>query len=228
MLRAHPGSSAPPSVSKQLLRLLVVDDHDLFRAGLRALLSQVDGVAIIAEAQDERSALAALTPQVDVSLVDVRLRGPNGIALVRELRRRGIATPVLMLTMCDDREFVLDAFAAGANGYALKTTHGAELAQAVRAVHAGERYLSPELRRIAGELDRGTAPDGVLATMSAREREIFELLVNGASNKEIAAQLFIRVKTVETHRTRIFNKLNVNSMGELVRLAARHHLLDGA
>ena len=209
------------------VRLFLVDDHDLFCAGLRALLAAHSELTVIGEAHDQRSALAALSPEIDVFVIDVRLPGSNGIALVRELRRRGIATPILMLTMCDEREFVLDAFSAGANGYVLKTADAADLLAAVRCVVGGRRYLSPRLQPLRDELDGGNA-NGVLGSLSAREREIFDLLVNGSNNKAIAKQLFISVKTVETHRTRIFKKLSVNSLGELIRLAARHHLLSVA
>ena len=209
------------------VRVFLIDDHDLFCAGLRALLSAYSGVVVVGEAQNQRAALATLPPDVDALLIDVRLPGPNGIALLREIRRRGIDTPTLMLTMCDDREFVFDAFAAGANGYALKTSTADEFVEAIKTVIAGQRYLSPALRSLTVELQQGGAPTGVLASLSSREREVFDLLANGSNNKEVASQLFIAVKTVETHRTRIFKKLRVNSLPELIRLAARHHLLEG-
>lgn len=221
-------SLPPKSRTVTPISVLIVDDHSLFRAALRALLTSEPDITIVAEAHDERSALAALTSEVDVLLIDIRLGGPNGIALLREIRRRGIDTPALMLTMHDESEFVVDAMAAGAHGYALKTAQPPELIDAIKHVAARQRYLAPELRWLHDELQSRPAAGGVLGRLSAREREIFDLLVNGSSNADIAQQLFISVKTVETHRMRIFRKLGVNSLAALTRLAARHHLVAGA
>lgn len=209
-----------------MTRLILVDDHQLFRDGLRALLTRHRDLDVVAEAGDAREALERCERvEHDVALVDVTLPGPNGIALVRELRRRGHRRPVLVLTMYDQADIVIDAFSAGANGYALKAQSEAELLEAVRVTAAGGRYAAPQVAAALQAVPDGASPGGVLAALSPREREVFDLLVRGLSNAEISRQLFISVKTVETHRTRILHKLDVHSIGALVRLAARHGLI---
>jgi DNA-binding NarL/FixJ family response regulator len=204
------------------IRVILVDDHELFREGLRALLSNRPGLSVVAAANDAREALrvVAETP-CDVVVVDVTLPGSSGIALCRDLKRDNERRPVLILTSDLHPDIVADAFDAGAEGYAVKSQSPQELVEALRAVVAGEQYLAPSLRHLVrGENGRGRS--GVLSGLSPREREIFTLLVRGQSNAEIGRALFISVKTVETHRTHIMKKLDVHSISDLVRLAARH------
>jgi DNA-binding NarL/FixJ family response regulator len=207
------------------IRIILVDDHQLFRAGLRALLTVEPAFEVVAEAGDAREAVTCVeTVPHDLVIVDVTLPGSNGIALIRELKRRQKRLPVLVLTMHQHADYVVDAFAAGANGYALKLQSEAEIFEAIRTVGSGGTYAAPAI----AQLVRGSATPAhgsVLASLSAREREIFDLLVRGYTNAEVAKQLFISVKTVETHRTRILRKLDVHNIGDLVRLAARHGLI---
>lgn len=210
------------------IRILLVDDHRLFRDGLRAILALHGDVEVVGEADDARSAAQlAETVEHDLVIVDVTLPGPNGLALVRELKRQHHTTPILILTMHQHADIVADALAAGATGYALKHQSEAELLEAVRATAARQRYLAPQIAASVDDSAVGSRKRaaGILAQLSSREREIFDLMVRGSSNGDIAAQLFISIKTVETHRTRIMKKLGVHSLGELIRLAARHGLL---
>jgi DNA-binding NarL/FixJ family response regulator len=211
------------------LRIALVDDHVLFRDGLRTLVSAEDDLLVVAEASDARSAFPLLeetTP--DVLVVDVTLSGSSGIALTREVLRCLPTCKVLVLTMHASEEYVIQAFAAGATGYALKSQPAAEVLEAIRAVGRGESYLAPTLPR-PGPDDAGGKPrdDGGtrLDELSPREREIFDLLVRSHSNREIAKHLYISVKTVETHRASINRKLGVHSTAELIRFAALRGLV---
>ncbi|MCU1281675.1 MAG: Response regulator, LuxR family [bacterium] len=216
------------SERKKTIGILLVDDHRLFRDGFRAILAAYPEFAIVAEAADVREAtrLAAEVPH-DLVVVDITLPGSNGLALMRELKRQRARSPVLVLTMHQHADIVADAFAAGATGYALKHQSEGEIIEALRSCAERRRYLAPQIppSLLDGEDAGRRASGGILTQLSAREREIFDLIVRGASNADIAKQLFISVKTVETHRTRIMKKLDVHSAGELIRLAARHGLL---
>jgi two-component system response regulator NreC len=210
------------------IRIVLVDDHQLFRAGLRSLLAAEPAFSVVAEAGDAREACAQVEAvEHDLVVVDVTLPGSNGIALIRELKRRQKRLPVLVLTMHQHADFVVDAFAAGANGYALKLQSEAEIFEAIRATAGGGRYLAPAVADLVRSSDIHPQRS-LLSSLSAREREIFDLLVRGYTNADVAKQLFISVKTVETHRTRILRKLDVHNIGDLVRLAARHGLIAAA
>jgi DNA-binding NarL/FixJ family response regulator len=207
------------------VRIVLVDDHRLFRDGLRAILAAYSEFELVGEATDAREAERILdeVPH-DLLIIDVTLPGSNGVALMRDRKRKKDATPMLVLTMHESADIVADAFAAGATGYALKQQSEAELVEALRCAAAGQRYLAPQ---IPPEVLDGATANGnsVLSLLSSREREIFDLIVRGSTNADIAKQLFISIKTVETHRTRILRKLGVHSVGELIRLAVRHGLL---
>ncbi len=207
------------------IRIVLVDDHQLFRAGLRSLLAAEPAFSVVAEAGDAREAYLQIEAvEHDLVVVDVTLPGSNGIALIRELKRRLQRRPVLVLTMHQHADFVADAFAAGANGYALKLQSESEIFEAIRVTAGGGRYVAPALVDLVRSSE-ASPQRSVLGHLSAREREIFDLLVRGYTNAELAKQLFISVKTVETHRTRILRKLDLHSIGDLVRLAARHGLI---
>ncbi len=210
-----------------VIRLILVDDHRLFRDGLRAILSSYSDLEVVGEASDYRSAIE-LIEKVDFDLIvlDITLPGSNGLALLRELKRRHVRQPALVLTMHQHGDMVADAFAAGAVGYALKHQSEGELVEAVRSTARRVTYLAPQLsRELLPDANGTSTTPGVLSLLSSREREIFDLIVRGHSNADIAHQLFISVKTVETHRTRIMRKLDVHNVGELIRLAARHGFL---
>jgi DNA-binding NarL/FixJ family response regulator len=208
------------------MRLILVDDHQLFRAGLRALLAAHADLEVVAEAGDAREAVERCEQiEHDLLVADVTLPGSNGVALIRELRRRRQRRPVLVLTMHQHADIASDAVAAGAAGDALKLQSESELVEAIRVTAGGGRYVAPQMAGVLESLNGSGSAGGVLGTLSAREREIFDLLVRGLTNADVARQLFISVKTVETHRTRILHKLDVHNIGELVRLAARHGLI---
>lgn len=206
------------------VRVALIDDHVLFRQGMRAVLAGRSEATVVAEAgnaSDGYTAVGATNP--DVVVLDLILPGVNGIAAVRELIRREPNRRVLMLSQVISEEFVSQAFAAGASGYALKEQSMDEVIEAITTVHRGRRYLAP---RFPQSLLDGGSKGGPIGSLSSREQEVFDLLVRGFSNDGIASELHISRKTVETHRSHILKKLDVHSVVDLLRLAARHGLLN--
>lgn len=207
------------------MRVMLVEDHAVFRTALRELFATRDpSFEVVAEAATAHEAWqCADETSPDVTIMDLFLRGESGVSATRELCRRHRGARVLILTAIDNPSFVREAFAAGARGYALKEQTADEIFAAVRVVAGGMRYLpsrfDPELM---GDGKQDEQPEGLFGHLSAREREIFNLVVAGHANQRIATELFISIKTVETHRARINRKLGVHSGVELVRFAALH------
>jgi two-component system response regulator NreC len=207
------------------MRVMLVEDHAVFRTALRELLASRDpSLEVVAEAASAHDAWRnAEQHHPDVTIMDLFLRGESGVSATRELCRRQRGARVLILSAVDNPSFVREAFAAGARGYALKEQSADEIVAALRVVASGMRYLparfDPELM---GDGKPTEQADGLYGQLSAREREIFNLVVAGHGNQRIASELFISIKTVETHRARINRKLGVHSGVELVRFAALH------
>ena len=196
------------------VRLLIVDDHALVRDGLRARLAVVPGLRVIGEATSGEDALALVEIETpDLMLIDVGMRGMNGIELATALRQRHPSIRVLMLSMYDNREYVLSAIRAGARGYVLKESPTEEIIAAIGAVWAGGSYFSAQLSNLVAQA-RDNPPQ-----LTAREHEILLLLAHGSSNKVVARQLDISVRTVETHRFSLRRKLGVDSASELLKIA---------
>ena len=208
-------------------RILIADDHEVVRAGVRRLLDAVSSWEVVGEATDGRRALAlAVVLKPDLVVLDVGMPGLNGIDLTRELRRHVPSTEVLVLSMHDDESLVTDAIDAGAIGYVLKSDGANVLQAAVRHVLTHRRYISPSL---SFEWRRGR--EGVTAVpprqrLTPREREVLQLLSDGYGNKEIGSQLGISTKTAETHRTRLMAKLGIHSVAKLVRYAIRNRIVE--
>ena len=212
------------------MRILLVDDHAIFREALACLLTTKDpSLTIVGSAPSAREAIKAvgeLGP--DIVLMDIMLGGTSGIAALRELRRLDAGCRILILTAMVEPAFAVDALSAGADGYALKEQPIEELLLAIRQVARGAPYVAPRMEQSVGGRPHTiarTALLGIIASLSAREREVFQLIVAGYTNQRISGELFISVKTVETHRTRINKKLRVHSTVELLRLAALHGLV---
>jgi two-component system, NarL family, nitrate/nitrite response regulator NarL len=196
------------------IRLVIVDDHSLVRDGLRARLSVVPGLQVIGEAASGAEALVlAAADAPDLMLVDVGMRGMNGIELATALRERHPQIRVLMLSTYDNREYVLSAIRAGARGYVLKESPTEEILAAIGAVCAGGTYFSAPISDLVLHTGGGTPQ------LTAREHEILLLLAHGRSNKLVAKQLDISVRTVETHRLSLRRKLGVDSASELLKIA---------
>ena len=212
------------------LRLVMVDGHAVFREGLREILARQGDVEVVGEARDGGEAVDVVRrAHADVILMEVALRCSDGITAVREITRRDVTTRILMLSMHEDEHHVARALAAGARGYAFKAQPAAELLGAIRTVHGGATYLPPSLCPVAIETLRRShlmaRQAGVLAPLSVRERDVFRLLVNGATTNAIAGALRIAPRTVETHRAHILKRLHVHSLAELTRFAAQNRLL---
>jgi DNA-binding NarL/FixJ family response regulator len=217
--------SVPSAAPQPYQRLLLVDDHPLVREALREVLKAGQVAETVDEASTAREAVAiAQQTPPEVVLLDVLLPGQNGISATRELRRVAPSCKVLIYTSLAEPNYAADALAAGARGYALKSDMVSELMSALTTIRGDEKYLAPSIKE-AMESAGPTLGRAAVATLSPREREVFDLVVDCYSNERIASQLFISVKTVETHRSRINSKLGVHSTAQLLRLAVANGLV---
>jgi two-component system response regulator NreC len=209
-----------------VINVVLVDDHAVVRAGLRLLLDRQDDIEVVGEAGNAKDAIfraRALKPHV--ILLDVVMPGESGIDVLPKLLKESPDTRVLVLSMQDDPSYVREAFAAGASGYVLKEAADEEVVSAVRDIAAGGSYVHPTLgaRMVAAEAQERAAAEA--DPLSEREREVLRLLALGHTNQEIAEQLFISVRTAESHRAHIMQKLRLATRAELVRYALSHGLL---
>ena len=210
------------------LRLLLGDDHTLVRHGLRKILEERPNWQVVSEVGDGREAVReAVALKPDVAIIDVAMPLLNGIDATQQIVKRVPETRVLILSMHSDDPYVTRAFQAGATGYLLKDSAGKDLLKAVESVAAGRAFFSPGIERLM--LDDYVRRAGVtdrFETLSEREREIFQLIAEGRSSKEVAAVLEISPATVETHRARILQKLDIHSVAELVLFAVRRGVVS--
>lgn len=211
-------------------RVLIVDDHTLLRAGLRALLSQDPGIEVVGECGDGRDAIRAvgqLSPHL--VLMDLTMPGMNGIEAIAEIKRRFPDVRVLVMTLHKTEEFIHASLQAGADGYILKDATHEEFHVAFRNVLQGKTYLSTDVsaKVVSGFLGGGktTPGSGVFGGLTHREREVLKLVAEGKSNKEIAAYLYLSVKTVEKHRSNLMTKLDVHNAAGLTAYAIERGLL---
>jgi DNA-binding NarL/FixJ family response regulator len=205
-----------------MIRILIADDHPVVRNGLRGAFAEVPDIQVVGEAANGRQAVTqAVTQRADVVLMDLRMPEMDGVAAIAELRQQAPQVRALVLTTFDSEADVLPAVAAGAAGYLLKDAHPEELIRAVRAAHRGEAVLAPS---VAGQLmGRVRKPTGL--ELSKRERQVLQLVADGASNREAARQLFISEASVKTHLQHIFDKLDVRDRAAAVAEGYRRGLL---
>jgi len=214
------------------LRILLADDHSLVRRGARAVLQAQHGWRVVGEAANGPQALEmAKKLKPDVAIVDISMPELDGVEVVRQIREAVPDTKALVLTMHESDQMVRRALDAGACGYLLKSDLADYLAKAVKAVAEGKRFLAPRVSEIVleGFLNKKSQPQQVRRTSARptpREIEILRLLAQGKSNKEIAAQLEIAIRTIETHRAKIMLKLGVHSLAELIHYAMRHGIIS--
>jgi DNA-binding NarL/FixJ family response regulator len=210
------------------VRVLLADDHGLVRAGIKALLQEIEGVEVVGEAADGRSAVEAVEQtRPDVVLMDISMKGLNGIEATAQLHRRQHRVKVVMLSMHAAEEHVARALHAGAAGYIVKDGAADELEKAIDAVMRGETYLSPTLslqvvERLLSASDGEPTP---LSLLTPRQKEILQLIAEGRSTKEIAHMLGLSIKTVETHRAQLMQRLSIRDVPGLVRYALRAGLI---
>jgi DNA-binding NarL/FixJ family response regulator len=217
------------------IRVVLVDDHDIVREGLRQVLQADTGFDVVGEAANAVQAIeVALRERPDVILLDITMPGESGLVVLQRLRAQLPDARVLVLSVHDDAEYVLESVRSGAHGYLRKDTTPADLRSAVRAVHAGDAYFSPVVARRLTEVLRteATAPSTAalpsLDALTNREREVLTLVARGLLNKEIGVQLGISVRTVEAHRDSITRKLGIRSAAGLTRFAMEQGLLNNA
>ena len=211
------------------IRVLLAEEHVIVRAGFCALLRRIEGVEVVAEANDGREALQLVeTHRPDVVLMDISMPVMNGLEATERLRRRFPDVRVIILSMHSSEEYVLRALRAGAAGYLLKDADTAELEIALRAVAAGEMYLSPPVSRqvISDYIRRIGDMPTPLERLTPRQREVLQLIAEGRTMKEIAHILGISVKTVEAHRQQLMEKLDIHDQAGLIRYALRVGLVD--
>ncbi|HKZ76981.1 MAG TPA: response regulator transcription factor [Pyrinomonadaceae bacterium] len=204
------------------IRLLIVDDHKLVRAGIISLLKEIQDVKVVAEADNGHDALKLMeTRSPDLVLMDVAMRGLNGLETLARIARKYPRARVIILSMHSNEEYVIQALEAGACGYLLKDASPQELEIAVKAAMEGETYLSPKISKqvIDSYLKRAHGTATILLT--PRQREIVQLIAEGCSTKEIASKLNLAVRTVETHRADIMKRLDIHDTAGLVRYAIR-------
>jgi len=208
------------------IRIMLADDHTVIRRGLRALLERQSGFAVVAEAADGREAVeTAAVVQPDVAVIDIGMPNINGIEAARRITEKRPETAVVILSMHADESYVLRALKSGARGYLLKDSPEEDLIDAIRAVHAGKAFFSPEISKMLAEdymrqmRQRGVEDSYELLT--PREREVLQMLGEGKSNKEVATQLNLSLHTVETHRGNVLEKLNLHSTAEMILYAVR-------
>ena len=212
------------------IRILIADDHPMFRGGLRALLSKEEDCEVVGETGSGLDTLRALeTTQADVLLLDLSMPGMSGAQTAEAALAGKAGLAIVVLTMHEDEYYLQELLRIGVKGYVLKKSTGTELLQAIRAAYRGDNYVDPALANVmvlslvGGAKPAGTS--GRLALLTQREREVCQLLAYGYTNREVASQLFISDRTVETHRTNIMAKLGVGGRAELVRFAIDNGLL---
>jgi two-component system response regulator NreC len=214
------------------IRVFLCDDHAMLRAGLRALLAAEPGLEVVGEAGDGAEGVEqAVALRPDVALLDITMPELDGLEATRRLQRRAPDVRVLILTMHDDPEYLFQALEAGASGYVLKRAAEADLVEAIRTVVADRAFLAPSAQQklVADYLERRERGEVLLPVerLTPREEEVLRLLARGHTNQEIADALVISIKTVETHRAHILDKLGLRKRAELVRYAQTHGLLAG-
>lgn len=209
------------------IRVLIADDHAMVRSGLRALLEAQPDLEVVGEAEDGAVVVSRCVQyRPDVVLMDLTMPGRGGVGATEDIARTCPETRVLVLTMHEDEAYARQALQAGAAGYVLKKALATELVLAIRTVHAGDRYIAPALAA-ALNATASSSPQPGHAPLSDREREVLRLLVLGHTNAEVAGQLYLSEKTIETHRAHILEKLGLRTRADLVRYAIEHGLMPG-
>jgi two-component system, NarL family, response regulator NreC len=219
------------SASRPKIRVLIADDHAILRAGLKLLVNSQADMEVVGEASDGEQAIeTARETNPDVALMDLTMPRVTGVEALRKILQGGGKTRVVVLTMHDDPAYLRSVLAAGASGYVLKRSVDGDLLSAIRAVHTGGTFIDPSLagvlvQEVQGR-DKGASAKAKPAILSDREMQVLRLVARGFSNKQIAGQIFLSVKTVETYRSRVLSKLGLRTRSDVVRYAVHMGLLS--
>ena len=214
------------------IRVVIADDHTIVRKGLCSLLEGEGQIEVVGEAENGREAMKKVEQLMpDVVLLDITMPGLNGLETTRQLKKRFPKLKILILTMHDNEEYIFETLRAGASGYLVKRTAPEELIQAIQAVHRGDSFLSPSVsKRVIDEFVRfgnqEVKDDDRFIKLTDREREVLQLIAEGRVNREIAELLHISIKTVESHRAHIMEKLGIRNIAELTQYAIRKGLIS--
>lgn len=210
------------------ISILLVDDHRLVRAGIRSLLENIDGITVAAEADNGVEALDLIQKKPpDVVLMDIVMQGPNGLKTAEQIQRRCPDIKIIIFSMYANKEYVLQAARSGASAYVLKDSLPMELEIAIRSVYRGKTYLSPALTwHLDDEKNEHNEAEKILSRVTARQKEVWTLIAEGLSTKEIAAELNISPKTVESHRAQLMERLETWDIPGLVKLAIKVGLVS--
>ena len=211
------------------LRVVIVEDHALVRAGMRALLQKIEGVEVVSDVGDGWEAVKSVqTDAPDLVLMDIAMPGLNGLDATLRIIKESPTTRVILLSMHANEEYFQQALEVGASGYLLKGAELAELELALRTVARGETYLTPAVAKYAIKAyrEKSEGPSGPLMRLSMRQREILQLIAEGQTTKDIAQRLNLSVKTVETHRSQLMERLDIHDVPGLVRFAMRVGLIQ--
>ena len=211
------------------IRVILADDHTLVRAGIRSLLESIDGIEVVADCGDGREALDLIDEhRPDVAVLDIGMPGLNGLEVARRAAQASPQTRVVILSMYADPSYVRQALKAGVSGYLLKGAAVSELSLALKAVMRGEKYLTPKVSQtvVEGFLRDGDQDGDPIEELTDRQREILQLIAEGRSTREMAELLDVSVKTIETHRLRLMDRLGIRDVPGLVRFAIRAGLVS--
>jgi len=210
------------------MRILLADDHELVRAGIRALVQKIENVEVVAEAENGKQALELMRQlKPDIVLMDIAMPELNGLAATAQAKQEFPEIPVIILSMHTDKEYVLQALNAGARGYLLKGARVPELELALEAIGRGETYLSPAAsQHLIGAVQNPGGASYPLQQLTERQRQVLCLIAQGASRKSIALKLKISPKTVDTFRAQLMKELDIHDVAGLVRFAIKNHLVD--
>jgi two-component system, NarL family, invasion response regulator UvrY len=211
-----------------MIKVLIADDHSIVRAGLRRIVEESGDMEVIAEAQDGKEALLRIQKeQPDVAVIDISMPGLDGLEVAAQLRAAYPKLPVIILTMHEEEQYVIRAIEAGAMGYITKRSAPEQLVNAIRKVHSGSRYLSAEATDLlALRVARGSQGQSILDSLSTRELQVLRRLAMGHTNREIASEYGISIKTVDTYRFRLLKKLNLRNNADLSRFAIQNRLIE--
>lgn len=210
-----------------MIRVVIADDHTIFRQGLAQLLESVEDIEICGQASDGREALKLIAETIpDIAILDISMPDMGGLEALKEIKQRGLATRVVLLTMHSEPEAANRAIKAGALGYVLKDNAFEDLVYAIRSVASGGTFISPSLAAVMLTTRKERRKPG--EQLTRREREVLALIASGLTNRQIGEKLFISIKTVETHRARIMQTLDLHTTADLVRYALENDVTSPA